>query len=111
MIEYNLITLTFKFAPLLIFIAGWWFLKDRRFFLRYPAMVFGGWAMFLIFSLIYWPYAIQNAPSQDIAMALAERDGAPKVFALYFGWLYSFVLLLILDGCYKLVRFLTKRKI
>ncbi len=71
-------------------------------------MIFGGWGLFLAISLVFWSYAIDNAPNQTIAMDLAERDGAPKTFALLFGWLYSLILLLILDGGHILIKVVRK---
>jgi hypothetical protein len=47
--------------------------------------------------LLFWSFSINYAPSQEVAIDLAQRDGAPRLFGTLFGWAFGLAILFIFE--------------
>ena len=84
------------------------FLKNRSWKVRYPVMIFSGWAIFLVFVIALNAYSVDYAPTAELRAKALSGDGAKNAFALFFGWIYSLIFLLFLESVYKIISYIRK---
>lgn len=85
-------------APILILAATFTYLLRFKWYWRLVVIVLLGWVVVAGSTMLFWSYSFHYAPTDEIKMDLALRDGAPKVFATLFGWVYAFVLLVFFEA-------------
>ncbi|WP_158643618.1 hypothetical protein [Ketobacter alkanivorans] len=76
-------------------------------YFRAIIMIMVGWGMIAGAVNLYWEYSINFAPTDEMAMEHALKDGAPRVFGTFFGWMYGIVLYCVFE-LIRLIWVLTK---
>ncbi|MBQ4812482.1 hypothetical protein J8M20_14085 [Pseudoalteromonas luteoviolacea] len=56
------------------------------------AIVLLGWGVIAGSTLLFWWYSIEFAPTEEIRLNLAKKDGAPKVVGTLFGWVFALII-------------------
>jgi|GEM_PF-1931160 len=97
MSDYELITNAIRLAPLLIIILVGLSLIKKKAVIRVPAIFLVGWIVMIVFTFVYWHYAIEYAPSEELKYELTLKDGGAKTGSLFFGWIYSLAFILIFE--------------
>lgn len=97
MSNYELITNAIRLAPLLIMILVGLSLIKKKAVFRVPVIFLAGWLVMIAITFVYWHYAIEYAPSEEIRYELTLKDGGAKTGSLFFGWFYSLIFVLIFE--------------
>lgn len=97
MSEYELITNGIRLAPLLFIILVGLSLSKKKAAIRVLVIFLAGWFVIIAFTFVYWKYAIEYAPSEEITYELTLKDGGAKTGSLFFGWIYSLVFVFIFE--------------
>jgi hypothetical protein len=72
--------------------------------LRVPVIFIAGWIVLIAFTLAYWHYAIEFAPSDEIRNELLGKDGGANTGSLFFGWIYSLIFVLIFEAVRAIIK-------
>jgi len=97
MYQYEFIQNMIRLIPVIILLPSFLVILRFKWYLRLGMMFFLGWMVVAGATLLFWEYSITYAPSEEIKMDLAQRDGAPKVFGTLFGWAYGLIILFIFE--------------
>ena len=97
MSDYELITNAIRLAPLLIMILVGLSLFKEKAAIRVPVIFLTGWIVMIAITFVYWHYAIEYAPSEEIRYELTLKDGGAKTGSLFFGWIYSLIFVLLFE--------------
>jgi hypothetical protein len=95
---YELIQNMIRLAPIMILLPTFLYLLKFKWYQRFGVMFALGWVVFAASTLLFWTYSINYAPTQDLMVDLAQRDGAPRVFGTLFGWVFGLVLLFVFEA-------------
>lgn len=101
---YVVIQNVIRVSPFLILLALFVYLLRYKWYWRFGAMIAIGWVMMVVSVNLYWSYAIQYAPTTEMAIELSQKDSGPRAMVLLFGWFIGAmigVFLEILRGCYR----------
>jgi hypothetical protein len=106
--EYKIIINILLLMPFILITILYFFMKNKKWKVRYPIMILSGWAIFLIFVVSLTTYSVHYAPTKELMEIAANGDGAPNVFTLLFGWIYALVFLLFLEFVNKITSYIQK---
>ena len=67
--------------------------RRQRWWVRYSIVLGVGWVVLVLFTHLYWEFAIDYAPTEELQEDLMRRDGGPRLFAFLFGWLFAGLLM------------------
>lgn len=95
---YELIQNSVRLAPIMILLPTFLYLLRFKWYKRFGVIFVLSWVVFATSTLLFWSYSIDYAPTQEIKVDLAQRDGAPRVFGTLFGWAYGLVLLFVFEA-------------
>ena len=98
MSNYELITNAIMLAPLLAMILVGLALSKERASIRISSNVVAGWIAIIAFTLVYWHYAIEYAPTIELKHELTLKDGGAKTGSIFFGWIYSLAFVLLFEA-------------
>ena len=106
--KYKIIINILIFMPFILMTVLYFFMKNKKWKIRYPIMILSGWAIFLIFVVSLTTYSVHYAPTKKLMKIASEGDGASNAFTLLFGWIYALVFLLFLEFINKTISFVKK---
>ena len=109
MVQYEMIKTILGLLPILFVFIVFIFVKDLKWSYRYPIVIILGWIVIFLSTILLSQYAIDYAPTQEIAEEAAMNDGAPVAFSYLFGWIYALFLMLIIDATNKTYLYLSKK--
>jgi len=111
MSEYDIICNLLRIAPLVIIQALLLLLRRRAFYIRYPLVLLIGWLVIGASTVMYWDYAHEHAPTEELRMEIGRKDGAPRIFGVVFGWVFALFFMVISEGIrFGVQRLLLKRR-
>ena len=94
---YDLLQNIIRITPLLILVGLFVGLNGKKWYWRSFFVVVVGWLVFAISTNVYWWYAFQYAPNDEVRSSVALKDGAPRVFVALFGWAFALVFLIVAE--------------
>ena len=97
MSQYEIIQNLIRLMPILLILCIFVLLIRHRWYWRLSIIAVSGWLIVASSTMLYWWYAIEYAPSQEIQFELAKKDGAPRLFGTLFGWAFALVYLAVLE--------------
>ena len=106
--EYKIVINILLIMPFVLITILYFFLKDKKWKIRYPVMILSGWVFFLIFVVSLTTYSVTYAPTEELMKIAVDGDGAPNVFTLLFGWIYALVFLLFLETINKVIFYIQR---
>ena len=106
--EYKIVINILLIMPFVLITILYFFLKDKKWKIRYPVMILSGWVFFLIFVVSLTTYSVTYAPTEELMKIAVDGDGTPNVFTLLFGWIYALVFLLFLETINKVIFYIQR---
>ena len=95
--EYELVKNLIRVCPLVLIIISDLLLVKYRWYIRLPIVFFIGWAGIIGFTQLFWDYSFHYAPTKEIMAYVGSKDSGPRVGSIFIGWIYSLVILLIVE--------------
>ena len=73
--------------------------------------IFISYICYNISNFLYWEYRISilDSHSTDLERMSATADGASRIFAILFGWIYALIVAVLIGGLIKAVRWLKNK--
>lgn len=94
---YELVLNTIRILPMFVMAAVFIYLLRIKWYFRSAFMVLIGWITLIIFVYLYWWYAFNFSPTQEIQNKVALKDSGPRSAVLIIGWAYSLAFYLFLE--------------
>jgi hypothetical protein len=94
---YEIIQNIIRLSPIILLLPAFMFFLRFKWYQRLGFMFVLGWLVIAGSTLLFWGFSISYAPSQEIAIELALRDGAPRLFGTLFGWAFGLAILFIFE--------------
>ncbi len=94
--------------PFVLIAIIYFFMRNKKWIVRYPIMILSGWAILLIFVVSLTTYSVHYAPTKELMEIAASGDGAPNVLIFLFGWIFAFIFLLLLEFINKALFYIYK---
>jgi len=102
---YDLLQNIIRISPFFIMAGLFVGLNGKEWYWRSFFVIAVGWLVFAVSVNVYWWYAFQYAPNEEVRSSVALKDGAPRVFGMLFGWVFSLAFLLVAELIRHLVIF------
>jgi hypothetical protein len=102
--EYETIKNLIRMIPIAAIIISSLLLLKIKWQLRIIIVFFIGWVAIFYSTQFFWDYSFNYAATDEIQREVGLKDGGPRVGSLYFGWVYSLIILLSIELVLFIVR-------